>query len=176
MSTIDPIFLLSLAGGLTILFFGRRLFWLYIGLIGVLAGFELAGQLLPQQPEWLHLISGLILGAGMALLAIAFQYAAIALAGFVGAAYLVLQVGVIFPMINPAQFPSWILFIAGIFGAGLCLLIFEPALIMLSSLTGAAILVQLAPIEPLLQNLLLVILALVGGAFQFMIYKRGTKT
>jgi len=43
---------------------------------------------------------------------------------------------------------------------------------VLSSLTGAAILVQLIPLEPLIQNALLVLAALTGITFQFVVYQR----
>lgn len=172
MNSIDPMFIISLAGGLIVLFFGRKLFWLYIGLVGALAGFELAREIFPQQSEWVFLLVGLILGVCMALLAMAFQYVAVALAGFAGGAYLALQIGVVLPGVDPANIPSWVLIIPGILGAALCIAVFNPALIVLSSLTGAALLVQLAPIEPLLQNLLLVILAVIGAGFQFANYRR----
>ncbi|NQV70746.1 MAG: DUF4203 domain-containing protein [Pseudohongiella sp.] len=172
MGFTDPIFLISLAGGLTILFFGRKLFWLYIGFLGVLAGFELTQELFPQQSEWLYLIIGVILGAVMALLAMALQYAAVALAGFGGGAYAALQVMEILPMVQVAQMPDWILLVPGAIGALLCLVVFNPALIVLSSLTGAAILVQLIPLEPLIQNALLVLAALTGITFQFVVYQR----
>lgn len=172
MSNIDSMFAISLVGGLIALFFGRRLFWLYIGLIGVLAGFELARELFPAQSQLVFLLVGLVLGIGMALLAIAFQYVAVALAGFAGGAYLALQIGVVLPLVDPTQIPSWVLIFPGILGALLCVAVFEPALIILSSLTGAALLAQLAPTEPLFQNLLLAVLALIGMGFQFSTYRR----
>ncbi|MEX0962760.1 MAG: DUF4203 domain-containing protein [Pseudohongiellaceae bacterium] len=172
MNNFDPIILISIAGGLVVLFFGRRLFWLYIGIVGFLAGFELAQELAPQQPEWLFLVVGLVLGVCMALLAMAFQYVAVALAGFAGGAYLALQVATVLPMVDPSQISSWLLVIPGLIGAGLCLLVFDPALIVLTSLTGSAILAQLVPAEPLIQNILLVVLGLIGIGFQLMNYQR----
>ena len=175
MDNIDPLFLISLAGGLTILFFGRKLFWLYIGLLGVLAGFELTQQLLPQQPQWVYLAVGVVLGVAMALLAIALQYVAVALAGFVGGAYVALQVLQIIPAVQVNELSAWLLLIPGLIGAGLCLMVFNPALIVLSSVTGAALLVQLFPLDPLLQNLLLVLVAVIGIVFQFVVYRRGNQ-
>jgi hypothetical protein len=172
MNNIDSMFTISLVGGLIVMFFGRRLFWLYIGLVGVLAGFELAHELFPQQSQWIFLLVGLVLGVCMALLAMAFQYAAIALAGFAGGAYLALQIGVVLPIVDPTQIPGWVLVIPGILGAIICVGVFEPALIVLSSLTGAALLVQLVAVEPLLQNLLLAALAVLGMGFQFVNYRR----
>lgn len=175
MNGMDPEFLISLAGGLLVLFFGRRFFWVYIGLVGLLSGFELAREMFPQQSQWVFLLAGLFLGVVMALLAMAFQYLAVALAGFAGGAYLALQIAVVVPMIEPSQIPSWVLIIPGILCAVLCVAVFNPALIVLSSLTGAVLLTQLTPIDPPLQYLVLVALAAAGLAFQFTSYRRNGK-
>ncbi|MDA1369971.1 MAG: DUF4203 domain-containing protein [Proteobacteria bacterium] len=172
MNALEPIFLISLAGGLAVLFFGRRLFWLYIGLVGVLAGFELSQTYFPDMPYWLSLTIAIILGVIMAVLAIALQYVAMALAGFVGGAYVALQIMTLLPAIDVSQLPEWLLLVPGVFGALICLVVFNPALIVLSSFTGAAVLAQLVPLDPLLQNGLMLVLALVGMGFQFVVYKR----
>ena len=171
MNTISPEFLISLAGGLLVLFFGRRFFWVYIGLVGLLSGFELAREMFPLQPQWVFLLAGLVLGICMAALAMAFQYVAVALAGFAGGTYLALQIAVVLPMVDPNQIHSSLLIIPGILTAIVCIVIFNPALIVLSSLTGAVLLTQLAPVDPPLQYLLLVALAAAGLAFQFMSYR-----
>jgi len=171
MNGIDPEFLISLAGGLLVLFFGRRFFWVYIGLVGLLSGFELAREMFPLQPQWVFLLAGLMLGVCMALLAMAFQYVAVALAGFAGGTYLALKFAVVLPMIEPNQIPSWLIIVPGILAAIVCVAVFNPALIVLSSLTGAVLLTQLIPIDPPLQYLLLVALAAAGLAFQFMSYR-----
>lgn len=172
MDTLDPIFLISLAGGLTVLFFGRKLFWLYVGLVGVLAGFELTQEFFPQQSQWVYLTVAIVLGVVMASVAILIQYVAVALAGFVGGAYMTLQVMDILPMVQVSQLPDWFLVIPGVLGALICLLVFNPALIILSSLTGAAVLAQLLMLEPVIQNAVLVVLALAGMAVQFVAYGR----
>lgn len=172
MESLDPIFLISLAGGLTVLFFGRKLFWVYIGLLGVLGGFELTRELLPGQSEIVYLVVAVILGVAMALLAMALQYVAVALAGFVGGAYLAMLIIELLPVLQPGQLQVWILVIAGTAGALVCLFMFNPALIVLSSLTGAAILAQLAPMDALLQNAVLVLAAAIGMGFQFVVYQR----
>jgi len=171
MNGIDPEFLISLAGGLLVLFFGRRFFWVFVGLVGLLSGFELAREIFPMQPQWVFLIVGLMLGVCVALLAMAFQYVAVALAGFAVGTYLALQIAVVLPSVEPTQVPSWLLIVSGIVTAVICIAIFNPALIVLSSLTGAVLLTQLVPIDPPLQYALFVALAFAGLAFQFMSYR-----
>ena len=171
MNYLDPIFIISLIGGLAILFLGRKLFWVYVGLLGFLVGFDLMKEYLPEQPQWIALVAGLILGIVLAMLAMAMQYIAIGLAGFLGGAYLSLQILTILPMAVSSQLQNWVPLIFGALGALFCIVMFEPALIVLSSLLGAAILAQLAPIEPILQALLMLFIAIVGMVYQFKKYK-----
>lgn len=172
MNYWDPMFLVSLAGGLAILFFGRKLFWLYVGLVGILLGFELVKAYLPQQPLWVALIAGIVLGAILAILAIATQFIAIGVAGLFGGAYLAMQILTLLPVTVAVQLQNWVLLLGGVLGALFCVLLFNPALIILSSLTGAAVLAQLFPIQPLFQTGLLFVIAVLGMSFQFTLYHR----
>jgi len=168
---LDPIFLVSLIGGMAILFFGRKLFWVYVGLLGFLVGFELIREYFPQQPQWFALVAGLALGVILAMLAMAMQYIAIGLAGFLGGAYLSVQILTILPIADSTQLQNWVPLIGGALGALLCMVVFEPALIVLSSLLGAAVLAQLAPIDSTLQAILMLLLALAGMGYQFKEYR-----
>ena len=50
-----------LAGGL-LLVLGRKLFWLYVALLGFAAGLTVASQLFHIQQEWLQLVIGIAFG------------------------------------------------------------------------------------------------------------------
>src|SRR5512147_1159889 len=65
---------------------GRRLFWLFVGLMGFAAGLMLANQLLPEMPEWVRLLVAIGIGLLGALLAVFLQRLAIGVAGFLAGA------------------------------------------------------------------------------------------
>lgn len=167
--------LVMIASGLAILFFGRQLFWLYLGVVGMLIGFELAGFYSPQAPLWIVLVSGAFFGIIAALAAVFMQYVAVGVAGFVGGSYLALQILEFLPVGNLGELQWVLLLIPAVAGAVLCILVFDLALICLSSLTGAVILVQLFVMDSQLQNILFVIVALAGFSVQYLAYSRGRK-
>ena len=126
-----------LAGAL-LLVLGRKLFWLYVAILGFATGLSVASRFFQAQPEWVQLTIGIIFGLIGAALAYFFQGIAVAVAGFLAGAYLTLSLAV-----GPGATPSgdaltWILFlVGGVIGAVLAIMLFDWALIILSSLTGA---------------------------------------
>lgn len=133
-----------LAGGL-LLVIGRKLFWLYVGILGFVAGLTASERLFHVQPEWVQLLVGIALGIIGALLAYFFQEIAIAVAGFFAGAYLASSFSTMLA-VNPGQTGdvlTWILFIVGgLLGAFLAVMVFDWALIVLTSVTGAMLVVE----------------------------------
>src|SRR5205085_1825183 len=122
--------------GAIILLFGRKLFWLCVAAVGFAAGVELAPHLVQQPSPLLALSFALIFGFIGALLAVFLQKIAIAIVGFLSGGKLALAITAAF-IGNAAEF-YWITFIiGGIAGALLLLLLFDWALIFLSSMVGA---------------------------------------
>lgn len=122
--------------GVLLLATGRRLYWLFIGVVGFIFGFDLARWLLPHQPRGTAVAVGLVFGLAGAILAVFLQKVAIAAAGFLAGGHLLPQVMRAFGMATHQN--HWVLFIAGgIAGALLMSLAFGLALIVLSSLAGA---------------------------------------
>jgi hypothetical protein len=76
--------------GSALLFFGRKVFWLFVAGAGFVAGMTLTSRLF-RGPDWLAISIGLGLGILAALLAIVLQRFAIGLAGFLVGGYLALQ-------------------------------------------------------------------------------------
>ncbi len=163
-----PTALLTILAGLALLTLGRRLFWLFVGLIGFAAGIVLATQFV-QGPEWMVLIIALAAGLIGVLFALVLQQAAVALAGFIAGGYIVMSVlnGL---GLDPAG-TYWALYwaliiVGGIVGAALVLALFEWALIILSSLVGALLIVQTINPGALLAAILTAVLFVVGVAIQ----------
>jgi len=67
--------------GLVLLFFGRKLFWLFVGVVGFLAGMRFGSHLVTGQTELVILAIAIGIGLLAALLAIVLQRLAVAIAG-----------------------------------------------------------------------------------------------
>lgn len=126
--------------GLAVLFFGRRLFWLFVGAAGFLFGITIAPQLIGDQPAWLALLIAVVIGLAAALAAVFLQRLMVALAGFVvgGTIAITLLPLLGVPLAERTTIVAFIL--AGIVGAVLVAVTFDWALILLSSLSGAYLL------------------------------------
>lgn len=154
--------------GLATLFFGRRLYWLFIGLAGFLFGLALGQQLFSAQPEWVRLILALGLGAVLAGLALVIQRPLIAVGGFLGLG--VVNVLILTRLgLNPDLI--WLFFVVGgAIGAVLVLVLFDWALIMNSALSGAAAVASTSLLTPAIGGwritILIIALAVMGMLFQ----------
>ena len=126
--------------GAVVLVLGRKLYWLFVGAVGFVLGIALATRFLSGGPQWVILVIALAAGLLGALLAAFLQQAAIAVAGLIGGGY----VGFILAgMIGwDAGRLAWVpIIIGGILGVILVVALFDWALIILSSLTGAGLIV-----------------------------------
>ncbi|MDP2778661.1 MAG: hypothetical protein Q8O48_13565, partial [Anaerolineales bacterium] len=129
--------IINIIFGAALLVAGRRLFWLFVMAGGFVAGVQFATSII-KGPEWLTIIIGLAVGIAFAILARFFQTLAIGIAGF-------FLGGSIFSAIAGAlgldiTWISWI--VGGLIGIVLVSVLFDWALIGLSSFSGAALLVQ----------------------------------
>ena len=159
--------------GFASLFFGRLLFWLFVGAAGFVLGFELALSFLGERALWLVLIVALIAGMLGSFVATIAQRLAVAVAGFFAGGYflwnLIRLLGVVGDEFNTVAIILY--FAGGVVGAGLVSLLFDPALILLSSALGATLLAQAADawfdLEPPLGVLVVILLFVVGVAAQW---------
>ena len=67
--------------GILVLILGRRLFWLFVAVAGVVVGFNLAEQVVSIEAAWLLLAIGVVGGIIGALLAVFAQRLAVAVEG-----------------------------------------------------------------------------------------------
>ena len=153
--------LFRIIAGALLLLSGRRLFWLFVGVLGFLAGITLATQYFSAQPAWMLLVVALACGLIGILLAIFLQKLAIAIGGFLA--------GGLFTQ-TFAQSIGWNIaplipfVIGGILGAILLSVLFDWALIFLSSITGAILISRALPLEPSM-NLVVFVVLLIAGIF-----------
>jgi len=126
--------------GAVILFFGRKLFWLCVAAVGFAAGVEIAPHLVHEPSPLLALTVALVLGLIGALLALFLQKIAIAVLGFLAGGKLAGAIAAAF-FVHYAQYSTIIFLAGGFVGAILLLALFDWALIVVSSLIGAHLIV-----------------------------------
>ncbi|MCB0111077.1 MAG: DUF4203 domain-containing protein [Caldilineaceae bacterium] len=151
------------------LLFGRRLFWVFVAVAGFLVGFALAGLLISSQSELVHLLIGIVVGLIGGLLAVYFTKPMAAVGGFFALSSAALLLA---GPLGVSGSGRWILFfVAGIIGALIVFALFDWALIVNSSISGATgITAGLAGLfgglPSALHLLLVVVLLAVGIVYQ----------
>lgn len=166
-----PVPIISLLLGIALLFFGRRLFWLFVAAIGFAIGLQLAPYLMQHPPPWLSLAISIALGLLGALLAFLLQKLAIGIAGFLVGGRLAIAVIAAF-MVNHAQYQGIAFVIGGIIGAILLLALFDWALIIFSSIEGARLIASSVHLPSTGTTILVVALAIFGIVVQAAMFRR----
>ena len=132
--------ILPLLSGIVLLVSGRRLFWLIIAILGFIFSYQLVQENSPNLSQEAILVIGLLLGIVGAMLAVFIQKIAIALAGLLAGA---MVADYIWHWLGQTGDLYILAIIAGaILGCLFMVVIFEWALVILTSLAGASLLVQ----------------------------------
>lgn len=156
--------------GAAVLLFGRRLFWLFVGGVGFIVGFEAATAGLQGQPEWMILLIAVAVGLIGIIASIFLQRIVVGIAGFFAGGYFLSTLAVTALHMNQ-QGVQWIAFIiGGVIGAVLTVILLDPALIIMSSLAGATAISQNVPINPSNRNILFIGLLIFGIIVQWVQY------
>lgn len=154
---------IRILAGVILVLFGRRLFWLFVGLLGFFAGFTLASRFFAAQEQWITLLIAVVCGLIGILIAIFLQKGAIAIAGFLAGG----MFGTALLEITGWNLdPTIAYFVCGIIGAILISVVFDWALIFLSSLTGAMLITRSLSFEPIIETALIVLLVVIGIVVQ----------
>jgi MFS family permease len=155
----------TLIAGALLILWGRKLFWLLVAILGFMFGWYIVSTYLDVQTESTLLIVSIASGVLFALLGVFIQKLAIRVAGFAVAGFFLINVSESLGW-HSEHFP-WIPFVVGgIIGAILASFIFEWVLIVLSSLTGAYLVVRELHTSHSSGIIILVILAMIGIIFQ----------
>jgi hypothetical protein len=158
--------LLQILAGAALLLFGRSLFWLFVGIVGFIAGMHFGAQFAQGQSQLTILLIAIAMGFLAALLAIVLQRVAVALAGGLAGGLLALQLATALQLTSEPV--RWVFFIVGaVLSAVLITLLFDWALIAISALTGAQLISQVLSLNPNLNLIVTVILFIVGVLVQF---------
>jgi len=151
--------------GLVLLLAGRRLYWFFIGIAGFVLGVSVASYFFKGESQWVVLLIALAAGLVGALLARSLQKLALMVAGFIAGGYALATLFKLLKFNLPVE--TWLLYlVGGIIGVSLVLFLFEWALMILSSATGATLLVDAFKPAPPVTIVLFVILVCAGVLFQ----------
>ncbi len=158
---------LALALGVVMLLFGRALYWAFVAIVGFLIGMALAQTWpwLNQQTQIVQLLVALGCGVLGAILGLLVQRLAFAIGGFFAGGYLAMAVAARFHLGGDPHI--WMI-AGGVIGAIVAAMIMDWAIIVLSSLAGAAAI--LTPFQTKLDDrvsgIIFLVLAVVGIVFQ----------
>src|SRR5438034_5425829 len=157
--------ILSVVIGAVVLLFGRKLFWLCVAAIGFAAGVELAPHLVHEPSALLSLTIALLLGIIGALLAVFLQKIAVAVLGFLAGGKLAGALAAAF-FVQYAQYSTFIFLFGGLAGAILLLVLFDWALIVISSLIGAHLIQSAIVLPPSGSTIVFIALTIIGIVIQ----------
>jgi hypothetical protein len=151
--------------GFLLLVAGRKLYWLFVGVIGFMLGVYFASSVFTSESEIVWIVIALITGVIGTMLAFFAQRLAIAVAGFISGGLIIHNFSVLFdPNLGV---PEWIFFIVGgIIGVILISVLFDWALMILSSLLGANLLVGLINLKGWMSLIVTVFLFVIGLSLQ----------
>ncbi len=132
--------------GSALVLFGRKLYWLVVGLLGFIGGLLLVNKLFNGMNGTTQMLIALGIGVIGAAFTLLIQKVALSVAGFVAGGYIALSAIRLLDL-NLGSW-SWVLILVfGLLGILLIARIFGWALTLLSSLSGAMIIVQVINLE-----------------------------
>jgi Domain of unknown function (DUF4203) len=129
----------NVVAGAVLLLAGRKLFWLFVAIAGFYVGFEVARAVFTNQPQWLVWLVAAAAGVIGALVAMLFQRVAFALGGFYAGGYLALVAA---ERYLPGAAGAGAFIVGGVAGAIAAALVMDWAVVILSCLVGAALVVS----------------------------------
>ena len=168
----SPVFLL--VTGALLLVFGRRIYWLAVAAVGFGLGVYLAQRFLELEETAVALAVGVVAGLIFAASAVLFQKLAVATVGFLAGGLATLYVAASLSW----DAGYWVLIAAlaaGIVGALMARSLFELALVIFTSVAGAAFCVPAIEVGPELEMPLFLGLAAAGIVVQLALGRKRPK-
>jgi hypothetical protein len=164
MPQLDFISLFPIVLGVLLLFLGRKIFWLFAGAVAFIFALTFIPKYATLQQPTLFYIA-VAIGVIAATAGVFLQKIVLRGAGFIAGGYVLFG---LWENFLPSQsLPWWLPFvIGGVLGALLLSFLFDWAMIILSSLTGAFLIVLALALEKNVQLVLLIALAILGIVVQ----------
>jgi len=169
----SSLFIMTTLVGLALLLIGRQLFWVFVAAAGFILGSSLASQFLIGQSTLVISAVGLAAGLVGVVVAVFAQNLAIGVAGFVMGSYILAFLFYTIGLVGTGW--TWLALIGGgIIASALVLALFDLALIALSSLAGANLIIQITNFSPVMTSLVFILLVAIGAVVQVSMLKRNT--
>lgn len=162
---VYPMTIFNLMTGLLLLFAGRRFFWISVACIGFIVAYRCTLEIGVPGPVWITWALPLGVGLIGAVVALVYQKLAVILIGFMIGGLVGAD---LFPLLGVhGERLSWLILPAsGLLGAIAMLFIFDWALIVLSSLAGAFVIIPSLGLDNTGGNIAFIILAVLGMIVQ----------
>jgi hypothetical protein len=159
-----PSFLQFIAGGL-LLGAGKKLYWFFVGICGAICGLFVSELMFHPEGWWERVLVAIGFGAAFAILALVLQRVMVSIAGFIAGGFILNS------LTETMQFSignlNWLVFvIGGIAGILLVQVLFDLALVLISSFAGASLIIRAAGLEGVNGTILLLVLVLIGIIIQ----------
>lgn len=153
-----------IAGGL-LLVAGKRLYWFFVGLCGATAGLFISEFFLHPEGMTERIIVAVAIGAGFAVLALILQKIMVGVAGFIAGGFLFVSLLDTLKITLPDW--NWAVFlIGGLIGIFLVKILFDLALVIISSFAGATLIIRGLNLGGSNGLIILLVLILAGIVFQ----------
>jgi hypothetical protein len=163
----------NLIAGSVLLIAGRKLFWLFVAVAGFYVGFEVTRVVAVDRPEWLVWVAAVAAGLIGAIVAMLFQRVAFALGGLYAGGYLALLAAERF---FPGAVGVGVFVIGGVLGAIAAALLMDWAIVVMSSMVGAALVVSSLGLGDLGSLLAYTGLMAIGIVVQAQLMRRPNRT
>ncbi|MFQ5420288.1 MAG: hypothetical protein ACE5EY_07990 [Anaerolineae bacterium] len=128
--------------GAGLLGMGRQLFWLFVGGVGFVFGINFVKQVLTDADDLTIVIAGLTIGLIGAILALVLQRLAVNIAGFFAGGILAVNLSQTLELAHGGGNLLFVFVVGAVIGLVLVTVLFDWALIVLSAVTGTAVILQ----------------------------------
>lgn len=159
-----PSLLQFIAGGL-LLGAGKKLYWFFVGICGAVCGLLVTELYFHPTGWWERVLVAIGFGVAFAILALVLQRIMVSLAGFIAGGFVLISLTETLQL-SFANW-NWIVFIfGGTVGVLLVQVLFDLALVLISSFAGATLIIRAAGLEGGKGTILLLALVLIGIIIQ----------
>lgn len=153
-----------ITGGL-LLGAGKKLYWFFVGICGAICGLLVSEMFFHPTGWWDRVFVAIGFGAAFAILALVLQRLMVSIAGFIAGGFIMVSLSETLQL-SVVNW-NWIVFIiGGIVGVLLVQVIFDLALVLITSFGGASLITRAIGLEGVKGTVLLLILVLVGIIIQ----------
>jgi len=157
--------ILQFAAGALLLGAGKKLYWFVVGLCGALVGLVISEVFFHPIDFWERALVAIGFGVVFAILALVLQKIMVGIAGFISGGFILVSLAKTLQL--PFSEMNWMIYIlGGVIGVLLVRVLFDLALILISSFAGATLILRTLELDGAKGTILLLVLVLIGIVIQ----------